>query len=155
MIRFIEMHGFYYALLWFRDILVWIWIRGSRSLTYGSGFGSCFLHKWLTRCQHNFFFRSNLLIHKSSKIKKSKRSHKIVKSRFFLLFLHVDGFYGMVCWFLWVVCSMGGKNGVWVHPLLPTPPTPCCGGRGERGIIMPLGEEGGVRRGDISLSRAT
>jgi hypothetical protein len=31
------------------------------------------------------------------KEKKSKRSNKIVKSRFFLLFLHVDGFYGMVC----------------------------------------------------------
>ncbi len=30
MISFIEMHGFYYALLWIRDILVWItdlWIR--------------------------------------------------------------------------------------------------------------------------------
>ncbi len=58
MISFIEMHGFYFALLWIRDILVWIWIRGSRSLTYGSGSGSCFLCKWLTRCQQKISFFS-------------------------------------------------------------------------------------------------
>jgi len=50
---------------------------------------------------------------------------------------------------------MGGKKWGVGAPSAPHPPTPCCGGRGERGIIMPLGEEGGVRRGDISLSRVT
>ncbi len=36
---------------------------------------------------------------------------------------------------LWV-----GSSGGW----LPPASTPFCGGRGERGIFMPLGEEGGV-----------
>jgi hypothetical protein len=53
------------------------------------------IRKWLTRWQQNisFYYKFFLLIHQSSKI---KRSHKIVKSRFFLLFLHNDGFYGML-----------------------------------------------------------
>jgi hypothetical protein len=29
MISFIEMHGFYYAWLWIRDIWVWLWIHRS------------------------------------------------------------------------------------------------------------------------------
>ncbi len=37
------------AVLWVRDILVRIRIRGSVPLTYGSG--SCFFRLWLTRCQ--------------------------------------------------------------------------------------------------------
>ncbi len=119
MISFIEMHGFYmyYALLWIPDILVRIWIRGSRPLDCGSG--SCFFRKWLTSANKKLFFFQSFFAYTSVfKDKKSKRSHKIVKSRFFF-FLHVDGFYGMVCWFIWVVCSMGG-SGVW----LPPPPTP-------------------------------
>jgi hypothetical protein len=125
------MHGFYYALLWIRDILIWIWIRGSRSLTYGSG--SCFLGKWLTRCQQKISFFAYTSVFKD---KKSKRSHKIVKSRFFLLFLLVDGF----CWYMLISMSClfyglevveGGGGGE------------RRGGRGWGGI-MSLGEEGGV-----------
>jgi truncated hemoglobin YjbI len=48
----------------------------------------------------NKFFEKFFAYTTVFKDKKSKRSHKIVKSRFFLLFLLVDGFYGVVCWFL-------------------------------------------------------
>ncbi len=81
------MHGFYYALLWIRDISVWIRIR---ILLFTQ-----VVDKMPTK--NKFFSNFFLLKHKSSKIKIQKISHKIVKSRFFLLFLHVDGFYGMVC----------------------------------------------------------
>jgi hypothetical protein len=49
-------------------ILVWIRIRGSVPLTYGSGFGSssgsCFFRQWLTRSQQkiSFFLKVSLLI---------------------------------------------------------------------------------------------
>ncbi len=117
MISFIEKHGLYCALLWIRDILVWIWIRG--------------------------FFISKFFAYTSVfKYKKSKRSHKIVKSRFFLLFLHIDGFYGML---ISMSCLFFGWEvvGGWVRespsdPTPPSPPTPCCGGRGARGIFLCL-----------------
>jgi hypothetical protein len=46
--------------------------------------------------KHKFLFQSFFAYTSVFKDKKSKRSHKIVKSRFFLLFLHIDGFYGML-----------------------------------------------------------
>ncbi len=36
-------------MLWIRDILVLIRIRGSVQLTYGSGSGSCSFRHWLSR----------------------------------------------------------------------------------------------------------
>jgi hypothetical protein len=49
------------AVLWIRDILIRIRIRGSVPLTYGSRFGSgsCFFRQWLTRCnKKSYFFQS-------------------------------------------------------------------------------------------------
>jgi hypothetical protein len=121
------MHGFYYALLWIRDILVWIWIRGSRSLIYGSGSGTCFLHTWLTRCQQNISFFSKFFAYTSVfKVKKSKKKSQNSKIKVFLTFF--------ACWwFLWyVVYSMGGKcwGGGWENRP-PPPPHPLLWGGGE------------------------
>ncbi len=76
--------------------LVWIRIRGSVTLTKGSGFGSCFLRLWLRRCQKKFFFKDFLLLllkvhlHQSSTVKSQKSNKKYYKSRFSYLFLLVD-----------------------------------------------------------------
>ncbi len=95
--------------VWIRDILVRIRIRGSVTLTYGSG--SCFFRQWLTRCQQKIFFCSNFFLlitatcWRSSKIKSQEevkkqffgiwnQSHKIVEIMVFLTFLLVDGRYG-------------------------------------------------------------
>ncbi len=74
-----------------RDILVWIRIRGSVPLTYGSG--SYFLRKRLTRCQQKKFFSQRfwLLLFEGTFTsvfiaKKSKRRHKIVEIMFFSYF---------------------------------------------------------------------
>ncbi len=77
------------------DILVWIRIRirGSRSLTNGSGSGSCYFRHWPSRCQQktNFltqffllvtFWRYIFIIFQRLKVKKS---HKIVGFKVFLI----------------------------------------------------------------------
>ncbi len=75
------------------DILVWIRIRirGSMSLTYGSGFGSgfCYFRHWPSRCQQktNFFNEKFcLLLFEGTftsffKDKKTKRNHTGRKNR--------------------------------------------------------------------------
>ncbi len=89
--------------LWIHDILVWIPIRGSVSLTYESGFGSwsrsgsCSFLQCPSRCQQHFFlhfFAYYLLkVHLHHSLKKN--SHTEVKNSrnqgFFLLVLLDDG----------------------------------------------------------------
>ncbi len=81
MVSFIEMNGFYYAVLWIRDI----W--------FGSGSAED-LYRWLMDpgphpaffvygWQSKLFFQSFFAYTSVFKDKKSKRSYKIVKSRFF------------------------------------------------------------------------
>jgi hypothetical protein len=106
MISFIEMHGFYFALLWIRDNLVTdLWIRILLFMQVAD--------KMPTK---NMFFSQSFFAYTSVfKDKKSKRSHKIVKSRFFLLFCmlmvfmvwYVD-FYEL--FILWVGSSGGGEK---------------------------------------------
>jgi hypothetical protein len=64
--------------LWIRDILVRILIRGFVQLTYGSGSGSCFFHQWL---KISFFEGTFTSVFKD---KKSKRSHNIAEIKVFL-----------------------------------------------------------------------
>ncbi len=94
------------AVLRIHDILVWIriliWIRGSISLTNGfgsgCGYGSCYFRHWTSRCENKklYFCHRFLLITFSRciyiifKDKKSKRSHKAVGIKVFLLFLIGD-----------------------------------------------------------------
>jgi hypothetical protein len=82
----------YFPVLQIHDILVWIRIRirGSMPLTNGSGSGSCFFFRHEPR--QKFFC---LLLFEGTftsffKDKKSKRSHKIVGIKVFLLFLLDD-----------------------------------------------------------------
>ncbi len=76
-------------------------------------------------------FISNFFVYTSVfKDKKSKRS-KIVKSRFFFLFLHIDGFYGMLismcCLFYgWEVVGVGERI-----TICPPPQPPAVGGEGD------------------------
>ena len=71
-----------------------------------------------------------LYVHQPSrrKVKKKPQSEKIVKSRICLLFclLMVSMVPHMLCWFLWVVCSMGGKYPSWGG----------CGGWGNEGNTL-------------------
>ncbi len=79
-----------WPMLWIRDILIWIRIRWSVSLTYGPGSGSCSFRQWLARCQQKIsffqsFFAYNFLkvhLHQPSKIK----NQKIVEIKVSLLF---------------------------------------------------------------------
>jgi hypothetical protein len=85
------MHGFYYALLWIRDILVWItdlWIR-IRILLFTQ-----VADKMPTK---NKFFQFFFAYTEVFQNKKSKNKSQNSKIHAFLSFLHVDGFYGMVC----------------------------------------------------------
>ncbi len=81
------------AVLWIRDFLVWIRIRGSIPLTYG--FGSSFFCQWLTRyqekkaffqmffCLQRYLYFLKLHLHPSSKIKSQKEVKKIVEIKVF------------------------------------------------------------------------
>jgi hypothetical protein len=74
------------------DILQWIWIRRSMSLTYGSGSGSCYFQHWpwdankkliyLNKCFCILLFESKFT--SFFKDKKQKRSHKTVETKVFL-----------------------------------------------------------------------
>jgi hypothetical protein len=120
MISFIEMHGFYYAWLWIHDILVLIWIRGSRPLTCGSG--SCFFCNWLTSANKKLvFFQSFFAYTSVFKDKKSKRSHKIVISRFFFFCMLMVSILWYVDFYELFVLWVG--SGVWLPPR-PQPPEP-------------------------------
>ncbi len=80
------------AVLWIRDILSRIQIRGSIPLVYGSVYGYCFFCQRLTRCQQKISFSQLFLLYffeGTFKNRKSKRSHindKIIGSKFFLTF---------------------------------------------------------------------
>jgi hypothetical protein len=50
------------AVLWIRDIFVWIRIRGSVQLTYGYGSGSCSFLKSPSRCQQKITFYEVFLL---------------------------------------------------------------------------------------------
>ncbi len=117
MVSFIKMHGLCYAVLRFRDILVRIRIRGYIPL-HDLRIRILLFSSVAERCQQKIIFLTSFLLITFWRYiytsvfedKKSKRIHKMIKSRCFLPFLLVDGFYGMVCWFLWVVCSMEGRK---------------------------------------------
>jgi hypothetical protein len=82
------------AMMWIRDILMRIRIRGSVLLTYGSRFGSgsCFFRQWLTRCNKKYLFKTCFAYyfmkvheHQSSKIK-IKKEVKTSRNKVFSYF---------------------------------------------------------------------
>ncbi len=86
--------------LWIRDILVPIRIRGSVPLTSGSG--SCFFRQWLTSCQQKIsylfkvffpYYFLKLYFHQSSKIKIKKKSQNS-RNQVFLLVSYLFQTYG-------------------------------------------------------------
>ncbi len=82
------------AVLWICEIFVRILICRSVPLTSGFESGSCFFRQWLTSYKQKiiFFFKSLFacyflkVLYISLQRKKSKRSQKKIKSRFFLFF---------------------------------------------------------------------
>ncbi len=83
------------AVLWIRDILVRIRIRGSVPLANGTGSWSCYFRPWPSRRRQNLSFSASYFLkahlHNFSKIKSHKEDiTKQEESRFFLLFL-LDG----------------------------------------------------------------
>jgi hypothetical protein len=112
------------------DILVWIRIRGSMPLTYGSGSGSrygswsCYFHHLSSRCQQkttfNFFFAFYFLkahIHHFSKIKSPK---EVINS----------GNQGFSYYFCYMI---EGSRSLWlIGPNPGGPKTSGSGGSGSR-----------------------
>jgi hypothetical protein len=58
-----------WPVLWIRDILERIQIRGSVPLTFGSGSGSCSFRQWLKMLKKGFW---SVHLHQSSKMKSKK-----------------------------------------------------------------------------------
>jgi hypothetical protein len=120
MISFIEIHGFYYALLWIHDMRIQItdlWIR-IRILLFKQ------VAEMPTK--NKFFFKVFLLIHQSSKIKVKKKSQNSKIKDFLTFFLLMVGMLiSMSCLFYgWEV--VGEKN-----TLRPPPPQPPAVGGGD------------------------
>jgi hypothetical protein len=74
----VEIEGFLKTVLRIQDILVRIWIRGSRPLTNGSGsgYGSCYFRHWPSRLQQKtnlkksfsaYYFLKKIHLHHFSK----------------------------------------------------------------------------------------